>query len=413
MSTHPAPVAGPVDRVFLETGTTCGYVLDFDGVAPHPERFAEHVLRRAASFTSLRLLPPPPGRHRWRMQSEPLSGGAHVRTRDCSTQPGGTTEATDALLNQALAGDPHPPWDVWLLHVPGRKAFRIVYRVHHALQDGASAAHVMLGLLSDQVTAGPRPHRAAAPTVRGALLAGQSFLTALRFDGTWPVLRATPAHRTHWIHADVSEARLREVAARHDATVNDVCLAGLACALGHWYRTVSGALPNPRELVVLVPMSVRKDSDRYAVGSRVTAHHVGLRLGLSDLGRAVRSVHEQTRALRPHRVRDASRLALGLLPPALGHRMAGVTLGRTAAPVLTSSITLPSRFTCLGGRLSAASLVCDLFGGRLCYISFTRAAGVLRCGIVADEALPEARALPGLWRDAVTAGEQSIESVTA
>lgn len=407
---RPSLTIGPVDRVLLRSGTACGYVLDFEGRAPQRDRLAVRVLRRAAAITSLRLLPPRPGRKRWITRQDPLSEDVHVREWALSRE-GEMRAATDTLLNQAPSRAAHPPWDVWLLHAPGRESFRIVYRVHHALQDGSGAAHVMLALLSDQATPGPRPHLGGLPTVAGALLAGRSFLTAMRPRRTWPVLREPPAYRTRWVHEDVTESHLRTVARQHEATVNDVCLAGLAGAFRQWYGTLTPPPPPLRDLSVLVPMSFRRDHEQYAVGTRVTAHHLDLPCRIPETAEAIHRVHRQTRAVRTHRVREASRLALALLPVPLGQRMAGVTLGRTAAPVLASSITLPAEFMCLGGRLSAASLVCDLFGGRLCYVSFTRAAGVVRCGIVVDESLPGASVLPALWREAVGAAEQPNEFV--
>ncbi|MEV5884666.1 wax ester/triacylglycerol synthase domain-containing protein [Streptomyces sp. NPDC052020] len=403
MTTRRTHVTGPVDRFFLRHGTACGFVLDFDGPAPPGERLAARVLERAASHIPLRSLPPPPGRHRWTLRQEPLWGDAHVRRVACFDAGGAMTAAVAALLDEPLPQPPHPPWDVWLLHVPGRVRFRIVYRVHHALQDGAGAAHTMLALLSDRATPGPRTHRAALPTVAGALLAGRSCLAALRPAKGWNVLRRAPSHRTRWAYADVPEPRLRELARRYGATVNDVCLAGLAGALGRWYGTLPENRPVP-ELTVLLPMSVRQDHQRHAPGTSTTAHHLALACHLPDLEQAVRHVHRQTRPVRTHRVRDVYRFALGLLPAALGRHAAGALLGGRGAPLVVSSITLPADFTCFGGKLSAASLICDLYGGRLGYLSFTRAAGVVRCGLVHDDALPYASAVPGLWREALGAG---------
>jgi hypothetical protein len=220
------------------------------------------------------------------------------------------------------------------------------------------------------------------------------------------MLRGTPSHRVRWAHADVIEARLRKRAALHDVTVNDVCLAGLAGAFGQWYCALSPTQSRPPDLSVLLPMSFREDGDQYAVGTRVASHRLELPCRSRNLDQAVRRVHRQTVAMRTQRIRDASRLALRLLPVTLAHRMAAVALGATSARLFTSSITLSADFTCLGRRLSAASLVCDLYGGRMCYVSFTRAAGVVRCGVVFDEALRGASALPGLWRDAVGADER-------
>lgn len=401
MNSRQSHVIGPVDRFYLRNGTACGFVLDFDGPAPLPERLASRVLRRASSHTSLRSLPPSPGRYRWALRQEPLREDVHVRDVVCSDAEGGLTAAVDTVLGQALPQSPHPPWDLWLFHTPGGNRFRIVYRVHHALLDGAGAAHAMLDLLSDRTAPGPWPHRAALPTATGCVLAARSCLAALRPGKGWPVLRSTPSRRTRWTYADVSEPHLRELARRHDVTVNDVCLAALAGALGGWHRTLPRT-PHPVvELPVLVPMSFRQKHQRYVAGTLTTAHRVTLPCHLDDLERAIHHVHRQTRALRTHRVRDASRITLRLLPVSWGRHVADAMLGGTAAPMLTSSIALPGDFACLDARVSAASLISDLYGGRLGYISFTRAAGVVRCGLVHDDALPHASTVPGLWREAI------------
>ncbi|CAL9337410.1 hypothetical protein SUDANB6_00200 [Streptomyces sp. enrichment culture] len=403
MTPRSTRTTGPADRYFLRNGTACGFVLDFDGPAPPAERLAARVLRRAALDASLRSLPPPPGRYGWSSRREPLCRDAHVRRVACFDD-GAMAAAVRALPDRPLPRPPHPPWDVRLLHVPGRPGFRIVYRVHHALQDGVGAAHTVLALLADRAAEGPRPHRAAPPTVAGALLAGRSCLAALRPAKGWDVLRREPSHRTRWVCADVPEPRLRELARGYGATVNDVCLAGLAGALGRWHGTLCET-PHPApELPVLLPMSFRQDHQRHAPGTLATVHRLVLPCHLSGLEQALRLVHRQTRALRGHRVRDTSRLVLGLLPAALGHRAAGAVLGAGAVPLVVSSVTLPAGFTCFDATLSAASLTCDLYGGRLGYLSFTRAAGVVRCGLVHDAALPGASAIPALWREAVLGG---------
>ncbi|WPO70372.1 hypothetical protein [Streptomyces sp. KN37] len=326
-----------------------------------------------------------------------------MRDFACSREADGMETATNTLLGLALPEAPHPSWDVWLLHIPGQPRFRIVYRVHHALQDGAGAAYALLALLADHPTSGPHPHRAALPTGRGWLLAGRNLLTALRPDKTWPALRATPSHRTRWVHSDVTESHLRGMALRHSVTVNDVCLAGIADALGRWHRALPDTVRSTQKLSVLVPMSFREEHELYAVGNRLTSYRLTLPCHLTDIEHSIRHIRQQTQAARTHRVRHAARPALRLLPVTLGQRMVGAVYGVTAAPIVISNITLPAMFTCLNGRLSAASLICDPVNRRLCYISFTHAAGLIRCGIVCDDALPQATTIPALWRQAVGA----------
>ncbi|MFE7837067.1 wax ester/triacylglycerol synthase domain-containing protein [Streptomyces sp. NPDC057474] len=399
MTARPSHTSGPLDRLFVKRGTAAGFIMDFDGPAPDRGQLAARVLDRAVKLPALNLLVPPPGRQRWRSATGPLEEAAHLYDGIVPLED--LDAATSEMLHRPLPSAPHPPWDMCLLEDPARRHFRICYRVHHGIQDGVGAAHAVLALLGDQATAGPHPHRPAAPTPKGALLAGRGFWHTMRPKRHWAALYAPPSHHIRWIYQDVPEARVREVAASHGVTTNDVCLAAFAQALRQWHRTHS-ALDEPcPNMHALMPMSLRQEHERHALGNHLAGHRVTLPCSAPDLDQAVHHVHRQTDAVRVTRARDAFRLAMRILPPWLGEHASNAFTAKRSTPIVVTSVALPAPMTCLGTQLRAASMFGSLYNERLCYVSFTRAVGIIRCGMLYDSALPHAATLPRLWSAAL------------
>ncbi|MEU9558386.1 wax ester/triacylglycerol synthase domain-containing protein [Streptomyces fumanus] len=401
MTADAGHTSGPLDRFFLHVGSTTGFVLDFDGPPPDHERLTARVLHRAAALPALHLLAPGPGGRRWRPGAGPLHGDAHVPRPVVARAPGDLEADTDELLRRPLPAPPHPPWDLRLLDDPARHRFRVCYRVTHALQDGVGAAHAALALLADRTTPGPHAHHAARPTAKGALLATWAVARALRPGRAWDAWQAPPTRQTRWTYQDVPEPWVREAAAAHGVTVNDLCLAALAQALGRWHALHTAPHRPVPDLRVLVPMSLRQKHERHAPGNRLVAQFVRLPCSTPRFEDVLRDIHRQTLATRVTGQRDALRLAMRLSPSRPGKYVCQALIAGKRAPVIASTVVFPSDFTCAGARLRAASMFNDLYGGRLCYVSFTRAADVIRCGTYYDGALPHGHAISRLWRDAL------------
>ncbi|MFE6779264.1 hypothetical protein [Streptomyces sp. NPDC057702] len=446
---------GPVDRAFLALARhhqpTTGFFLDFAGPVPDGAALAARVLGRAAGLPALNLLRPAGGGRRWLRRTAAFDPAVHLRRRTDLAGPDALAAATNALLSAPLPGAAHPPWDVWLLAeapdpeadpqargagsvgagsvgggedgesagssggptpgAPGaaaarRAGFRLVLRAHHAVQDGVGAAHSALALFGDAVAAGPHPYPARTPTPRGTLLAASDAVRQLAGVRGWPELRAHPSGRTAWTSQDIPVRQLRQLADGWGTSVNDVCLAGLARAVRSW--RLAGAARDCPDLPVLVAMSTRGPDQRYAPGNHVVGHRLVLPSAAAGLDAAVARVRRQTDAVRRTGTRDARRLALRLAPHGAGEWAMGYV--RHAVPVGASSVTLADELTCLGARLTGASMFYDVHDGLLGYVSFTRAGGVVRCGIVHDAALPRAADLPGHWRRALTTARDAADA---
>lgn len=431
---------GPLDHAFLALARhhqpTTGFFLDFEGPAPEPEALAARVLGRAADLPALNLLRPAGRARRWRPRTAGFDAAVHLHRRTGLTTPGALAAATDALLSHPLPGADQPPWDLWLL-TGGNAAgaaddggddtaraadddaddtaraaggggagewFRLGLRVHHAVQDGVGAAYSALALLGDEPAAGPHLYSARVPTPAGTLLAAADAVRQLRAYGaprTWPELRTSPAGRTAWAGCDVPVARLRALADAWGTSVNDVCLAGLAQALRAWHR--GGPARHCPELPVLVAMSTRGPGERYAPGNHVVGHRLVLPCGAQRLPEALARVRRQTDAVRRTRTRDARRLAVRVLPHRAGEWAMGLV--KNAVPIGVSSVTVTDHMRCFGARLTGASMFYDVHDGLLGYVSFTRAGGVVRCGVVYDVALPRAAQLPHHWQRALLAAD--------
>ncbi len=88
-----------------------------------------------------------------------------------------------------------------------------------------------------------------------------------------------PHRRYTWVDADL--ARFKAIKDSLGGTLNDVVLAAVSLALGRWLR----AHDHPTvglELKAMVPVSVRADVERGALGNRVAAMWAPLPVGIED-----------------------------------------------------------------------------------------------------------------------------------
>jgi diacylglycerol O-acyltransferase len=233
------------------------------------------------------------------------------------------------VFSQALDRS-RPLWEIWLVDGLDDGRFAILSKTHHALVDGISGVDVISVLFE----ASPRPspvapapgewvprplptpaqlladaliERATVPSeivrgVRAALRGPRAILDgaasvlaglgAIARAGARPAppcpynVRIGPHRRFAWVEDDL--ARLKLVKNRLGGTVNDVVLSIVAGALGRHLRR-SGH-DTDVELRAMVPVSVRAELERGALGNRVAAMWAPLPVGERDAVARLRRV---------------------------------------------------------------------------------------------------------------------------
>ena len=248
----------------------------------------------------------------------------HVR-HTALPRPGGEAELkrlAGRVFSQALDRS-RPLWELWLVEGLAGGGFAILSKTHHALVDGISGvdiATVLFDSSAEPLPVAPPDHEwVARPLPSGAQLLADALVerttvpaevvrgvratlrgprtVARRVGGAfasvgslaWTGLQAAPPspfnvrigphRRFTWVRADLG--RFKAIKNALGGTVNDVVLAAVAGALGNYMRLHD----EPTEdvgLRAMVPVSIRADVDRGALGNRVAAMWVTLPVGPAD-----------------------------------------------------------------------------------------------------------------------------------
>ena len=298
-----------------------------DGKAPAYEDLVAELDGR------LHLVP----RYRQRLAFVPLQQGRPVWVDDphfnvsfhirhtALPKPGGDVELkrlAGRVFSQALDRS-RPLWELWLVEGLSGDRFALLSKTHHALVDGISG----VDLISVLFDTSPDPMPVAAPdrdwiarplpapmqlladalveraTVPGEIVRGvRAVLRGPRqvldkMSGalvglgamTWAGLRSAPPspfnvqigphRRFTWVQGDLGD--FKQVKNALGGTVNDVVLAVVAGALGRYMR-LHGEPTDDVVLRAMVPVSVRADVERGALGNRVAAMWAPLPVGISD-----------------------------------------------------------------------------------------------------------------------------------
>jgi diacylglycerol O-acyltransferase len=299
----------------------------FDGTPPAYDELLGQIVSR------LHLVP----RYRQRLAFVPLNQGRPVWVDDphfnvsfhvrhtALPPPGGEDELkrlAGRVFSQALDRS-RPLWELWLVEGLAEDRFALLSKTHHALVDGVSGVDIVTVLFDatpdpepvapPEETWLPRPlptgtqlladallERATVPAeiVRGVraivrrprqiasrvgeALAGVGAMawTGLHTAPASPFnLRIGPHRRFTWVRSELAE--FKAVKNALGGTVNDVVLAAVADALGRYMRR-HGEPTEDLVLKAMVPVSVRADVHRRALGNRVAAMWAPLPVGMTD-----------------------------------------------------------------------------------------------------------------------------------
>jgi diacylglycerol O-acyltransferase / wax synthase len=352
-------------------------------------------------------------------------------------------DMTDAVLSEPL-DRARPLWHIYL--VPRLEDGRVglICKLHHAMVDGKSAVEVALLLFDDSADAEPetpddwtpseRPKstRLAFDAVVGdaaeslrtvrdvALMAGSrrngglaGTLRRAALAAEHDLLRPAPSshlnvpigpERALVCHSvrmsDISRARRQT-----GATVNDVCLAAVAGALRR-LALVRGESPTP--LKVMVPVSVRDEDHRQALGNLISFAFIDLPVHLRSSQARLEHVQAATSEFkRSGRAAGTAAVLsmLGALPPMLKD-----TAARLAASPRMYNLTVsnipgpPTPVYMLGAELREAYPVVPVAEGHSLSIGMFSYRDRLFFGLYADPtALPEVGTLPSALDAAILA----------
>jgi diacylglycerol O-acyltransferase len=268
-----------------------------------------------------------------------------------------------------------PLWDIFLVYGLQGKRTAMIARVHHCMVDGVSGVDLLKIVLDFSPETAPAlppkfvpPQPKPDPTRRlfdallGSMQEGMDrwmeFQTGLlnlaqaftkeetrnsmqQAGGFLPGL-ASPvslmpfnkpcAGERKLVWSEFSFAEARAIRAACSGTVNDVVLTVLSGAVSR-YVEFHGQQLEGRNLRIMVPVSLRQDDQRGALGNLVSLLPVEIPLGLRDVLQRFRYINEKTAKMKGGKVAEGLNLfsaLMGILPPPV-HAFAGA-LASTPIP---------------------------------------------------------------------------------
>jgi diacylglycerol O-acyltransferase / wax synthase len=288
--------------------------MTFEGPPPDHDEFLTHLKSRLHLVPrfrqKLRFVPLGQGRPVW-VDDPHLNLAYHVR--HTALPPPGSAQQLRTLAARIFSqrlDRSKPLWEMWLVDRLEGGRFAIIGKSHHALVDGISGVDITTVLFDtapepaptgepDQWIPRPEPtdaqllaeallQRATSPAeifggVRAlaraplevASVAGEALTAVGSFAGAGIAAPPSPYNvpigpyrRFAMVQAELGE--FKRVKNEHGGTVNDVVLAVVTGALGRHLRG-RGQSTKDLELRAMVPISVRAEEERGALGNRVSA----------------------------------------------------------------------------------------------------------------------------------------------
>ncbi len=370
--------------------------------------------------------------------------------------PGGADELaafTAEIVSRPLERS-QPLWEMHVVEGLEDGMVAAVAKVHHSAIDGVSGAELTANLLDlepdppddepvsewqpdappstrelgrmavQSLLAQPRAALRAARGAAGAVIRIGRY--SRRPDVTLPPLPFTapptsfnesigPRRRVAFTQLDADDVALVRKAV--DATLNDVLLATCAGGL-RTYLDGIGECPD-KDLVAAVPVSVRAEEERGAMGNRLSGMLVGLATTIDDplsrLGAIVecsRQAKAEVRLLGASTVGELADLLLPVVARPMGRLAMRLGLTHRPRPVFNVMISSfpgpPVPLYCAGARLVAPYPLGPVFDGAALNITVQSYLDQLYVGLVADDrVVPDiddiARAFPNALGELVKA----------
>jgi diacylglycerol O-acyltransferase len=423
----------------------------FGGPPPPYDELVDQIVAR------LHLVP----RYRQRLAFVPLGQGRPVWVDDphfnvnfhvrhtALPRPGGDEELkrlTGRVFSQVLDRT-RPLWELWLVEGLADDRFALLSKTHHALVDGVSGVDIISVLFDtspnpmpvappehewiprplpapSQLLADALLERATVPAeilrgVRAALrgprqvaarageaLAGLGAMTWAGLQSAPPSpfnVRIGPHRRFTWVDGDLAEFKAIKNAL--GGTVNDVVLTVVAGALGRYMR-IHG---HPTEGVVLkamVPVSVRADIDRGALGNQVAAMWAPLPVGTTDPVQRLRSISHEMEGIKDSGQAVGAQVLTtltGFAPPTIMAQAARLQARQRLFNLVVTNVPGPQMpLYMLGRELEALYPMVPLADNTALGIAIMSYNGQLNFGLTADyDALADVDVLAEELRSAI------------
>jgi diacylglycerol O-acyltransferase / wax synthase len=423
----------------------------FEGAAPSHQELTDAIESRLHLVPRYRqrlaFVPLGQGRPVW-VDDPHFNPGYHVR-HTALPKPGGEQQLrrlTGRVFSQALDRS-KPLWEVWLVEGLADDRFALLSKTHHALVDGVSGVDIITVLFDtspDPMPVAPPDHewvprplpsgaqlladalleRATVPAevVRGAraVLRGPRAVAkrvgetlvgvgAMAWAGLQPAppsifnVPIGPHRRFTWLRADLSD--FKAVKNELGGTVNDVVLAVVAGGLGRYMR-LHGEPTEGVELRAMVPVSIRADVERGALGNRVTAMWTPLPVSIEDpaerlnaVGAAMREVKESGQAVGAEILTRLS----GFAPPTIVSQAARLAARQRLFNLVVTNVPGPQiPLYLLGRELEAIFPMVPLTHNTALGIAIMSYHGQLNFGLSADfDAIGDLETLADELRSAI------------
>ena len=432
-----------VDASFLaqekpNTHMHIGGLALFEGPPPSKDEFCRHIMRR------LHLVP----RYRQRLAFPPLETGRplwvddphfnldyHVR-HTALPDPGDEPvllRLTARIFSQPLDRT-KPLWELWLVEGLADGGFAFISKIHHSLVDGIAgvdlatvlfdldregtdlpepepwvpqpepspavlaargiegAARTAADLAAGAAGAVTRPQELLARTREVAAGLGEVALTALSAPPDTPFnVPPGPHRRIAIVRADLDE--FKEIKNVFGGTVNDVVLAVVSGALAYFLQS-RGRVTEDLELRACVPVSVRTEDQRGALGNELTQIIAPLPIGIEDPVARLRVVREAMDGLKQSKQALGAKAIANLqdfAPPTIHAQASRLNFSGRFYNLLVTNIPGPQfPLYVLGRELQAMFPIAFLAGDRALAVAIMSYQGSLNFGLIADyDALPD------------------------
>jgi len=379
----------------------------------------------------------------------------HLR-RAALPSPGGPAEL--AAFAADVAGRPldrrRPLWEMYVVEGLEHGMIACVTKVHHAAIDGVSGAELTVNLLDLQPEPAPVPPQeeewkpdrvptdlemvgyavsslarqplAAAKAVRRTVGMGLNLRRRNRQPGVNPppapfsaprtlLNRSVTAHRT----LAFTEVHLDQVKAIKDAlggTVNDVVMAICSGGLRR-YLAEHDDLPTDKSLIAMVPVSVRTEDQKGAMGNQVSSMFVSLATDIDDpkerygiIREATTAAKDQEKAISASVLTDWTEFAAPAVAARAARLVSSMRVLERMAPIFNVTISNvpgpPFPLYSAGAQMKAMYPMGPISDGVALNITVMSYMGTMYFGLMA---CPEV--VPDIW-DLASAMNEALEELT-